>query len=212
MRLTREIKQKIQRELTDIAFPAGPIQDAGMPIVEYMEKTIPFQKAVKALNDYPDFVHSKDMVHFVVGYHVFRYMSRREAIFHTSKPYAAKVDNEDRYGIVRPITFSIDDDDIKVAGLYNRETALHIDDDLMIIGRPLFDMLLQRVDFEEIVENTLSTTTSLGKLISLIPVIQTLFPDEKPLKITDTEKRLSTPEELAFVNRRLEIALENKIR
>ena len=52
----------------------------------------------------------------------------------------------------------------------------------------------------------------LGKLLSLIPYLQTMFPEEKIINVSETEKKLTTPEELAFINRRLELVRNGEIR
>ena len=212
MRLTKDAKAKLKRDIIGDAYPSHLFFEAGDPVVDYLEKTLPFQEAVTVLKTYPSYVKREDSVKFVVKYTGYRYVFFREAYVSTSMPYAARIGNDGYFSAGQPITFSIDGDEVTLVGFYDKETVLHPDDKAYEIGAPMFDLMRERIAFEEAIEKTLSSTDSLGKLLSLIPYLQTMFPEEKIINVSETEKKLTTPEELAFINRRLELVRNGEIR
>lgn len=90
MRLTRETRSAIVRKLTEKAFPATEMAAEGIPIGAYIESLVPFQKAVKALADYPEYTKASNAITVTCTTLKFaRYISMETFHIATSVPYAA---------------------------------------------------------------------------------------------------------------------------
>ena len=91
-----------------------------------------------------------------------------------------------------------------VQGLFSLEEIEVLEGSALYnVAKDLLNLIRTVLSVQKTLERVLSSTDSLGKILTLIPALQTTFPDEKPMKVTESEKLLTMPEELEFVNSRL---------
>ena len=205
MRLTKDTKAKVIRKLCALALPEHQFLEDAKQVVEYVEKTIPFQRAVKALADYPEYVAKRNTVTFSLWVEMGRMYTERSITAYTSVPYAGRFSGKET-GYLRyasEIIFHVSRDGvITVTGMFDDETE--VSDELSDLTRPLFQKLIARADFEKGLHELFYATDSLGKILAVLTPLKKVFPDEKVYKLTDTEKKLLMPNGLEFVLKRLE--------
>lgn len=149
-----------------------------------------------------------------MGYSFYRYgapsneyFSCRNMRFPTSVPYAGKrVTSKGMTSYLTGICFNLRTDGrLFVQGLFSlEETEVEEGSALHNAAKDILNLIRTVLSVQKTLERVLSSTDSLGKIITLIPALQSTFPDEKPIKITESEKLLTMPEELEFVNSRLD--------
>ena len=126
--------------------------------------------------------------------------------FPTSVPYAGKrVTSKGMTSYLTGICFNIRTDGrLYVQGLFSlEEVEVEEGSALHNAAKDLLSLINTVLAVQKTLERVLSSTDSLGKILTLIPALQVTFPDEKPMKVTESEKLLTMPEELGFVNARL---------
>ena len=217
MRLKRDDKSKLLYAMLRAIFPAEMFTEAVAPVLEFIENSAPFQMAARVLREYPDFTMEYNAIEFSAeykGYSFYRYGSPsneyftyRNMRFPTSVPYAGKrVTSKGMTSYLSGICFNIRTDGrLFVQGLFSlEETEAMEGSALHNAAKDILSLIRTVLAVEKTLEQVLSSTDSLGKILTLIPALQTTFPDEKPMKITESEKLLTMPEELEFVNARLD--------
>ena len=217
MRLKRDDKAKLLYAMMRAVFTPAMFTEAVAPVLEFIENSAPFQMAVRVLREYPDFTMKYNAIEFSAeykGYSFYRYgapsneyFSCRNMRFPTSVPYAGKrVTSKGMTSYLTGICFNIrTDGSLFVQGLFSlEETEIEEGSALHNAAKDILSLINTVMAVQKTLERVLSSTDSLGKIITLIPALQSTFPDEKPIKVTESEKLLTMPEELKFVNSRLE--------
>ena len=217
MRLKRDDKSKLLYAMLRAIFPPAMFTEAATPMLEFIENSTPFQMAARVLREYPDFTLEYKAIEFSAeykGYSFYRYgapsneyFSCRNMRFPTSVPYAGKrVTSKGMTSYLTGICFNIRTDGrLFVQGLFSlEETEVEEGSALHNAAKDILSLIRTVLSVQKTLERVLSSTDSLGKIITLIPALQPTFPDEKPMKVTESEKLLTMPEELEFVNSRLD--------
>ena len=197
-------------------FPPKLFTEAAAPVLEFIENSAPFQMAARILREYPDFTMEYNAIEFSAeyrGYSFYRngtpdneYLTCRNMRFPTSVPYAGKrVTSKGMTSYLTGICFNIRTDGrLYVQGLFSlEEVEVEEGSALHNAAKDLLSLINTVLAVQKTLERVLSSTDSLGKILTLIPALQVTFPDEKPMKVTESEKLLTMPEELGFVNARL---------
>lgn len=197
-------------------FPPKLFTEAAAPVLEFIENSAPFQMAARILREYPDFTMEYNAIEFSAeyrGYSFYRngtpdneYLTCRNMRFPTSVPYAGKrVTSKGMTSYLTGICFNIRTDGrLYVQGLFSlEEVEVEEGSALHNAAKDLLSLINTVLAVQKTLERVLSSTDSLGKILTLIPALQVTFPGEKPMKVTESEKLLTMPEELGFVNQRL---------
>ena len=216
MRLKRDDKTKLLYAMLRAIFPPAMFTEAVAPVLEFIENSAPFQMAARILREYPDFTLEYNAIEFSVEYRGYsfyhygtpgnEYITCRNMRFPTSVPYAGKrITSKGMTSYLTGICFNIRTDGrLFVQGLFSlEETEVMEGSALHNAAKDILSLIRTVLAVEKTLERVLSSTDSLGKILTLIPALQATFPDEKPVKITESEKLLTMPEELGFVNQRL---------
>lgn len=216
MRLKRDDKAKLLYAMLRAIFPAKMFTEAAAPVLEFIENSAPFQMAARVLREFPDFTLEYKAIEFSAeykGYSFYHYRTPsneyytcRNMRFPTSVPYAGKrVTSKGMTSYLTGICFNIRTDGrLFVQGLFSLEEIEVMEGSALYnAAKDLLNLIRTVLSVQKTLERVLSSTDSLGKIITLIPALQTTFPDEKPIKITESERLLTMPEELEFVNSRL---------
>ena len=216
MRLKRDDKTKLLYAMLRAIFPPKLFTEAAAPVLEFIENSAPFQMAARILREYPDFTMEYNAIEFSAeyrGYSFYRngtpdneYLTCRNMRFPTSVPYAGKrVTSKGMTSYLTGICFNIRTDGrLYVQGLFSlEEVEVEEGSALHNAAKDLLSLINTVLAVQKTLERVLSSTDSLGKILTLIPALQITFPDEKPMKVTESEKLLTMPEELGFVNARL---------
>lgn len=216
MRLKRDDKSKLLYAMLRAIFPPAMFTEAATPVLEFIENSMPFQMAARVLREYADYTMEYNAIEFSAeykGYSFYRYgttsseyFTCRNMRFPTSVPYAGKrVTSKGMTSYLTGICFNIRTDGrLFVQGLFSREeTEVEEGSALHNAAKDILDLIRTVLSVQKTLERVLSSTDSLGKILTLIPALQSTFPDEKLMKVTDSEKLLTMPEELEFVNSRL---------
>lgn len=217
MRLKRDDKSKLLYAMLRATFPPEMFTEAAAPVLEFIENSAPFQMAARILREYPDFTMEYNAIEFSAEYKGYsfyhygttsnEYITCRNMRFPTSVPYAGKrVTSKGMTSYLTGICFSIRTDGrLFVQGLFSlEETEVMEGSALHNAAKDILSLIRTVLSVQKTLERVLSSTDSLGKIITLIPALQSTFPDEKPIKVTESEKLLTMPEELEFVNSKLE--------
>ena len=217
MRLKRDDKSKLLYAMLRAIFPLVLFTEAAAPVLEFIENSAPFQMAARVLREYPDFTLEYKAIEFSAdykGYSFYRYgtpsneyFTCRNMRFPTSVPYAGKrVTSKGMTSYLSGICFNIRSDGrLFVQGLFSlEETEVNEGSALHNAAKDILSLINTVMAVQKMLDRVLSSTDSLGKIITLIPALQPTFPDEKPIKITESEKLLTMSEELEFVNSRLD--------
>ena len=202
MRLKREDKHKIISMLCVSAFPRKLFDDTVRPAIEWIESTVPFQQAVKIYENYPEYTAGVNVIVFSSKLTAPGWMTFRQFQAETSCDYAERVSTKYTYSCWNPITIDLTQQDIAIENLFSEPYSIKgsaVED----LFTPIVKLIRLRIGFEEILHALFQSTDSLGKILAVIPELQPMFPDEKPIRISETEKKFLAPDGLDFVRNRL---------